>query len=158
MLFDTLPTRSTNGVGKVYHWLKNILSTTTVQQAESSLQHRFDASVLTPDCSRAGGQGADQALSQNLRYANLRLGGHDNHEGHSLSPEGPGPKAFGSSMHGAHFSQDLNKERSRSCRLHVDQVPGGVVTKLDECFQDAYRQLAAAMVDDVLAASGLLMV
>jgi hypothetical protein len=42
--------------------------------------------------------------------------------------------------------------------LHADQVPGGVVTKLDECFQDAYGQLAAAMVDDVLAASGLLLV
>jgi hypothetical protein len=55
-------------------------------------------------------------------------------------------------------SQDLNKERSRSCRLHADQGHGGVVTKLDECFQDAYRQLAAAMVDDVLAASGLLLV
>jgi hypothetical protein len=52
----------------------------------------------------------------------------------------------------------LNKERSRSYKLHTDQVPGGVVTKLDECFQDAYRQLAAAMVNDVLAASGLLLV
>jgi hypothetical protein len=55
-------------------------------------------------------------------------------------------------------SQDLSKERSRSCRLHADQVPGGVKTKLDECFQDVYRQLAAATVDDVLAASGLLLV
>jgi hypothetical protein len=55
-------------------------------------------------------------------------------------------------------SQDLSEERSRSYRLHADQVPGGVVTKLDEGFQDAYGQLAAAMVDDVLAASGLLLV
>jgi hypothetical protein len=55
-------------------------------------------------------------------------------------------------------SQDLSEERSRSCRLHAGQVPGGVVTELDECFQDAYRQLAAAMVDDVLAGSGLLLV
>jgi hypothetical protein len=55
-------------------------------------------------------------------------------------------------------SQDLYKERSRSCRLHADQVPGGVVTKHDKCFQDVYRQLAAAMVHDVLAASGLLLV
>ena len=55
-------------------------------------------------------------------------------------------------------SQDLSKERSRSCRLHADQVPGGVVTKLDKCIQDVYRQLAVAMVDDVLAASGLLLV
>jgi hypothetical protein len=36
-------------------------------------------------------------------------------------------------------SQDLNKERSRSYRLHADQVPSDVVTKLDECFQDVYR-------------------
>jgi hypothetical protein len=50
-------------------------------------------------------------------------------------------------------SQDLNKERSRSCRLHADQDPGGVVTKLDECFQDVYRQLAAAMEDLILVAS-----
>jgi hypothetical protein len=55
-------------------------------------------------------------------------------------------------------SQDLSKERSRSCRLHADQVPGGVETKLDECFQDAHTQLAATTVDDVLAASGLLLV
>jgi hypothetical protein len=55
-------------------------------------------------------------------------------------------------------SQDLSDERSRSCRLHTDQVPDGVETKLDECFQDAYRQLAAAMVNDVLAASGHLLV
>jgi hypothetical protein len=55
-------------------------------------------------------------------------------------------------------SQDLNKERSRSCRLHAVQVPGAVVTKLDECFQDAYRQLTAAMVDVVLTALGLLLV
>jgi hypothetical protein len=55
-------------------------------------------------------------------------------------------------------SQDMSEERSRSCSLHTDQVPGGVETKLDESFQDAYRQLAAAMVDDVLSASGLLLV
>jgi hypothetical protein len=55
-------------------------------------------------------------------------------------------------------SQDLSKERSRSCRLHTDQVPGGVEIKLDECFQDVHRQLPAATVDDVLAASGLFLV
>jgi hypothetical protein len=54
--------------------------------------------------------------------------------------------------------QELSKERSRSCRLHADQVPGGVETKLNGCFQDAHRQLAAATVDDVLTASGLLLV
>jgi hypothetical protein len=55
-------------------------------------------------------------------------------------------------------SQDLNKERSCSCSLHADQVPGGVVTKHDECSQDVYRQWAAVMVKDALAASGLLLV
>jgi hypothetical protein len=55
-------------------------------------------------------------------------------------------------------SHDLNKEMSRSCRLHTNQVPGDVVTKLNECSQDVYRQRAAVMVNDVLAASGLLLV
>jgi hypothetical protein len=55
-------------------------------------------------------------------------------------------------------SQDMKNERSHSCRLHADQVPGGIVTKLDECSQDVYRQRAAAMVNDVLAASGILLV
>jgi hypothetical protein len=55
-------------------------------------------------------------------------------------------------------SQDLSKERSCSCRLYADQVPSGVETKLDECFQDTHKQLAAAMVDDILAASGVLLV
>jgi hypothetical protein len=55
-------------------------------------------------------------------------------------------------------SQDSNKERSHSCRLHAPQVPGGVLTKLDKCSQDVYKQWAAAMVNDVLAASGLLLV
>jgi hypothetical protein len=55
-------------------------------------------------------------------------------------------------------SQDLNKERSHSYRLHTDQVPGSFVTKLDECSQDVYRQRASVTVNDVLAASGLLLV
>jgi hypothetical protein len=55
-------------------------------------------------------------------------------------------------------SQDLNKERSSSCRLHADQVPSGVVAKLDECSQAVYKERAAAIVNDVLAASGLLLV
>jgi hypothetical protein len=55
-------------------------------------------------------------------------------------------------------SHDLNKEGSRSYRLHADQVPGGVVTKLDECSQDVHRQRAAVMANDVLTASGLLLV
>jgi hypothetical protein len=42
--------------------------------------------------------------------------------------------------------------------MHADQVPGGIVTKLDECSQDVYRQRAAVMVNVVFAASGLLLV
>jgi hypothetical protein len=42
---DTLPTPSTDGVGKIYQQLKNILGTAAVQQAESSLQHRVEASI-----------------------------------------------------------------------------------------------------------------
>jgi hypothetical protein len=36
-LLDALSAPSTDGVGKMYRRLKSILSTTTVQQAESSL-------------------------------------------------------------------------------------------------------------------------
>jgi hypothetical protein len=36
-LLNTLAAPSTNGVGEVYQRLKNILSTATVQQVESSL-------------------------------------------------------------------------------------------------------------------------
>jgi hypothetical protein len=31
------------------------------------------------------------------------LWGRDDHEGHNLSPEGPGPKAFGGTVPNAHF-------------------------------------------------------
>jgi hypothetical protein len=48
VLLDTLLLPSTNGVGEVYQRLKSILSTTATQQAESSLQHRVEASVLPP--------------------------------------------------------------------------------------------------------------
>jgi hypothetical protein len=50
VLLDTLLLPSTNGVGEVYQRLKSILSTTATQQAESSLQHRVEASVLPPAC------------------------------------------------------------------------------------------------------------
>jgi hypothetical protein len=56
-ILDTLATPSTGGVGEVYQRLKNFLETAVVQQAESSLQHRVEASVSTPDCSKAGGGG-----------------------------------------------------------------------------------------------------
>jgi hypothetical protein len=38
-LLDTLPAPSTDGMEKVYQQLKDIPSTTTATQAESSLQH-----------------------------------------------------------------------------------------------------------------------
>jgi hypothetical protein len=54
-LLDTLPT-STNGVGEVYGQLMKMLRTTTAQQVESSLQHRGEASILTPVHPKDGGQ------------------------------------------------------------------------------------------------------
>jgi hypothetical protein len=44
-LLDTLPTPSTDGVDKVYHQLKDILSIATAQQVESSLQHGIEVSI-----------------------------------------------------------------------------------------------------------------
>jgi hypothetical protein len=38
-LLGTLPASTTDGIGKVYQWLKNIMGTTAAQQTESSLQH-----------------------------------------------------------------------------------------------------------------------
>jgi hypothetical protein len=61
-LLDTLPTPSACGVGEVDPWLKNILSTTAAQQAENSLQHRVDASILTPNHSKAGDKGPPKGL------------------------------------------------------------------------------------------------
>jgi hypothetical protein len=43
-------------VGEVYRWLRNILGNATTQQAESSLQHQVDASILTPIRPKDGGQ------------------------------------------------------------------------------------------------------
>jgi hypothetical protein len=54
-LLDTLPESSTSGVGEVYQRLKNILNTAIAWQAESSLQHRVEASISSLDCSKAGG-------------------------------------------------------------------------------------------------------
>jgi hypothetical protein len=54
-LLDTQHTPPTNGVGEVYQRLKSILGTTIVQQAESTFQHRVEASISTPDHSKTGG-------------------------------------------------------------------------------------------------------
>jgi hypothetical protein len=48
VILDTLPAPSTNGVGEMYRQLESILGATTTQQAESSLQHRVEASILPP--------------------------------------------------------------------------------------------------------------
>jgi hypothetical protein len=42
VLLVTLPAPSTDGVGEMYQLLKSILRTAVAQQAESSLQHRFE--------------------------------------------------------------------------------------------------------------------
>jgi hypothetical protein len=55
-LLDTLPAPSTDGVGKVYQRLKNILRTATVHQAKSSILHQDEATILTPIHPKDGGQ------------------------------------------------------------------------------------------------------
>jgi hypothetical protein len=60
VLLDALPTPSTNGVGEVYQQLKSILDATAVQQAESSLLHWVEASILLPTDPKDGGQRATQ--------------------------------------------------------------------------------------------------
>jgi hypothetical protein len=49
-------TPSTDGVGKVYHQLKDILDIAAEQQVESSLQRWGKVSVLSPGCSKASRQ------------------------------------------------------------------------------------------------------
>jgi hypothetical protein len=55
-LFDTLPAPSTNEVDKVYRQLKDILSVTAEQQAESSLQRWVEVSSSSPGPSKASRQ------------------------------------------------------------------------------------------------------
>jgi hypothetical protein len=77
-LLDTLPAPSIDGVGEVYRLLKNILDTTTMLQAESSLQYRVEASVLTLDNSKAGGQWAVQgALDAGTASSLARISAYD---------------------------------------------------------------------------------
>jgi hypothetical protein len=52
-LLDTLPAPSTDGVSKVYHQLKDILSIVTEQQVESLLQWRGEGSFLSSGHSKA---------------------------------------------------------------------------------------------------------
>jgi hypothetical protein len=61
-LLDALSTPFTNGVGEMYQWLKSILGTAAAQQAESSLQHRVEASVLPPARPKDGGQRAPKGF------------------------------------------------------------------------------------------------
>jgi hypothetical protein len=78
MLLNTLPTPSTDGVGEVYRWLKNILSTTVVPQVESSLQHRVETTVLTlvhPEDRRQGA--AQGALEARMASSLGRVSAHD---------------------------------------------------------------------------------
>jgi hypothetical protein len=143
MPLDTLPAPSTDGVGKVYQQLKGILDVAAEQQAESSLQHQAEGSVLSPGCSKASRQRTtiehtatgiasspvwaqshlrpghpsrplelvahrqahreNEGLSTKYRTHNQHRCGRNDREQCSLSPEEPGPKAFGSNMHNACF-------------------------------------------------------
>jgi hypothetical protein len=62
MLLDALPAPSTNGAGEVYQRLKSIIGGTVAQQAESSLLHQVEASILLPTDPKDGGQRATQEL------------------------------------------------------------------------------------------------
>jgi hypothetical protein len=56
-LFDTLSEPSTDGVGKVYQRLKDILGVAAEQQAESSLQQQADVFISSPGRSKVSRQG-----------------------------------------------------------------------------------------------------
>jgi hypothetical protein len=77
-LLDMLSAPSTDGVGMVYQQLKNILGTTAVQQAESTLQHRVKASISTPNHSKVGGERATQeALEAGMTSSLAQILAHD---------------------------------------------------------------------------------
>jgi hypothetical protein len=60
ILLDALLAPSTDRVGEVYQRLKSILSTTSMQQPESSLLHRVEASISSPTSAKDGGRKATQ--------------------------------------------------------------------------------------------------
>jgi hypothetical protein len=63
MLLDALPAPSIDRVGEVYQWLKSILGATITQQAERSLMHRVEASILLPvDPKDEGHRATQEAL------------------------------------------------------------------------------------------------
>jgi hypothetical protein len=66
MLLDALPAPSTNGAGEVYQRLKSIIGGTVAQQAESSLLHQVEASILLPTDPKDGGQRATQGAHEDL--------------------------------------------------------------------------------------------
>jgi hypothetical protein len=59
-LLDVLPTPSTDGVGEVYHRLKSILGAVAMQEVESSLLHRVEASIILLADAKDGGHKATQ--------------------------------------------------------------------------------------------------
>jgi hypothetical protein len=127
----------------VYQQLKSILGAIVVQQAESSLLHRVEASILPlanpKDRGQKATQGApeagtdsspvgfsicdrpirpsarlkpqtyqrhrprDDGVQSQPRVRNPRCGGCDDRKGCNLTPDGSGPKVFGSAMHNARF-------------------------------------------------------
>jgi hypothetical protein len=54
VLLDNLPMPSTDGVGRVYYQLRDILGLAAEQHVESSLQRWAELSVLSPGYSKAG--------------------------------------------------------------------------------------------------------
>jgi hypothetical protein len=77
-LLDTLQAPSTDRMGDVYQRLKSILSTTAVQQVESSLQHLVKASTLPPVRSKDRGQRVIQgALEAGMASSLTRISAYD---------------------------------------------------------------------------------
>jgi hypothetical protein len=78
VLLDMFPAPSTDGVGEVYQWLKNNLRTIAAQQAESSLQHRDEATILTPIYSKDRGQTVTQgALEVRMASSPMWISAYD---------------------------------------------------------------------------------
>jgi hypothetical protein len=77
-LLDALPAPFTDEVGEMYQWMKSILSIAAAQHAESFLQHRVEASVLTPARPTDGGQRATRgALDTGRASSPTGFSAHD---------------------------------------------------------------------------------
>jgi hypothetical protein len=96
VFLDTLPAPFTDGEDKV-----GMTSSPAQILALDRLSHpdvQSESQVHHQNC-----PGGDKDAQSEHRMWNPHRGGHDDHEGCSLSPEGLGPKSFGSNMSDAHF-------------------------------------------------------